>query len=503
MIHHLTVVNSPHPGWGAANAFAARWRLLRRALAPLLLAACAATRVEDPPAPECPTVRQTSDGSCCEPWTRADGATCVARSFSVPRALGSSGSGMNDPVVAIDGLGRPHFAWARGSTTFHAVESEGAFEIHEGPVLPGFSRQVDLAAGPRGEAVVVFRQGGFLGQTDQDGAVFTLRFDPDGAAVGDDPPLSEGVNAYEPRVAIGPSGDLVIVWNQWTGEHFGVGHASADRAEDALSIAADEATVLSQPFFYSNAPRPVVNADGHALVTWYQAIDGPLLVFVSERSGDGPFTRPEPDAPLSPPGLPVAGNGPFNPTPALAEDGRAAVLWMQETGDGHTGAFWALRDADGAWTRPRSLDDALGPKDGATCCGEVAMNRAGDTVAVWTQDNTIVAVTRTRDGAVEPVRLVSTPGALALDASVSFGEGDAGVLVYRERLRDDGLFRTVLHPVVGTEIGAPRVLSEEVAVDVFQPVAAISGPDDACVVAWREGGLAGNGGELRFVTLER
>jgi hypothetical protein len=410
---------------------------------------------------------------------------------------------MNDPVVAIDGLGRAHFAWARGAETFHAVESDGDFEIHEGPALLGFTRQVDLAAGARGEAVVVFRQGGFLGETDQDGAVFTMRFDPDGVTVGDEQPLSAGVNAYEPRVAIGPAGDVVIVWNQWTGEHFGVGHATADRAEDPLSIAADEANVLSQPLFYSNAPRPAVNGDGDAIVTWYQAVDGPLLTFVSERSGDGPFSRPEPDDSLSPPGLAVAGNGPHNPTPALAEDGRAAVLWMQETGEGHTGAFWALRDAEGAWTRPTSLDDALGPKDGAACCGEVAMNRAGDTVAVWTQDNTIVAVTRTRDGALEPVRLVSTPGALALDASVSFGEDDAGVLVYRERLTDDGLFRTVVHPVVGTEIGAPRVLSEEIAVDVFQPVAAIGGPDDACVVAWREGGLAGDGGELRFVTLER
>jgi hypothetical protein len=153
------------------------------------------------------------------------------------------------------------------------------------------------------------------------------------------------------------------------------------------------------------------------------------------------------------------------------------------------------------WTVPGSLDDALGPTDGAACCGEVAMTRAGDTVAVWTQDNAIFLLTRTKDGALEPARQLSTPGAIALDASVTFGDGDAGILVYRERLSDDERFRTVVHPVVRTEVGARRVVSEPVAVDVFQPVAAIGGPDDACVVAWREGGAAGEGGELRLVTL--
>jgi hypothetical protein len=471
------------------------------AMALAWLSACAQVRSDEPL--DCPTSRATTTGDCCEPWTIAEGNGCVERVFDAPRATSEDGSAMNDPVVAIDGQGRPHFAWARGAEVFHAVEIDGALDIRRGPTLPGSARQVDLDAGPRGEAVVVFRQGGFLGDTESDSAVFALRFDPAGVQVGDDAPLSPGLKAHEPRVDLGPAGDVVIVWNQWTGEHFGVGLASALRAEDPLEVRAEESSVLSQPFLFSNAPRPAVSADGSGVVAWFQAIDGPLRLFVSERDADGTFSRPSKDAFFSPPETPVAGNGLYNPTTAIADDGRAAVLWMQETGEGNTGAFWALRDAEGVWTVPRSLDDTVGPADGAACCGEIAMTRSGDVVAVWTQDGAVFGLARTREGVVEPARLLSTPGALALDASVTFGEGDAGVLVYRERLSEDGFFRTVVHPVVRTAIGAARVVSDPVEVDVFQPVAAIGGPGDACVVAWREGGKSGDGGELRFTTLVR
>ncbi len=460
----------------------------------------------------CPSARQLSETTCCPPWSSAADDACTPLSWSSPRSFGADAEFSHDPVTAVDGLGRVHLAWSDGERVLHAVDDAGTVELQSGPPLLGSPRELHIAASPDGESILMFRQGGFTGESDDDAAIFMIRRDASGEPTSDPVPLSLGVDAYQPRVVIGSGSHTFLTWNQWTGENYGIAHVSLNSPLDPVEeIFATEASVLSPLVFFSNAPRPAIAADGSLIVTWYQSIGQSLLTFVSERDGaDGPISRPDVDTYLSLPETPVSNQPFFNPTAAIADDGRAAVMWMQSDLDGHIAAYLATRDAAGSWTTPASLTDSLGPRTGKACCGHVALSPTGELGAAWEQDGVIHVALRDASGTLITPKgtglAISTLTAQALDVHFVFGEEGSGLVTYRERATKTDPFRVIAHRLHGASVGPAEVLSStDTTRDVFEPLAAIGGQESLtnprAVISWREGGGAGDGGTIHYVTL--
>lgn len=412
-------------------------------------------------------------------------------------------------ALAVDGSGRAVFAWEKGAQLTLAEEvSAGDLRLSQGPSIPGRPHLIDVAAGPQGEAVVMWRQAGFLGQSDDDGAIFLSRRPPGGAFQHDATPVSVGNDAYGPRAAIGPSGDILLVFNQWTGEHYAVAWANPSGLEDVPSFATSQSEALSPPTYFSNSPMPAVGADGSLLVSWYQSPGGPLMTYVSERLGrKGALSHPAADDFLSAPGGPIDSHPIANPRPRVHDDGQAAVVWTQEDGEGHVSAFLATRDAAGVWYPPKDLHDTLDAREGYARCIVLTFDRDGALFIAWERDATIEAAVRLADGTWRTPRgvpeMLSTPGARALDPALAAGRDGGVVLVYREA-EPGQPYRVKARrwDRARAAFGDTEAISPEVDEDAQAPLIAMGGPDDRAVVAWPSGDSAGAHQRVRFVTLE-
>jgi hypothetical protein len=347
----------------------------------------------------------------------------VERTWSLPESGSGVGeAGVRSLAVSIDGSGRPAATWIEGGpATSRVVVAEaagGGFEEHyPAAALPGEAAQPDVALGPDGAAVAVWKQQLLGGEA----RVFVAERES-GGGWKDPSSIEEAFSfaptAFEPKARFFPSGERIVVWNQWMSTGYGVQLATRPKGGDwHRPEEADD--ILSQPVFFSNAPNIAVNERGDGLISWYQSLGGSLLAWQSERFGpDGEFSRPGPEEYLSVPDTPVDSHPFANPKPALSSAGDGAVVWTQEDGAGSVPVYMATRTPDGAWTKPASVEDALSTRPGYARCPQPAFTPSGDLFVVWYQDtgegNRVVAAHRSPDGEwLEPgsePTLLSTPG---------------------------------------------------------------------------------------------
>lgn len=484
-------------------------RLGGRGLVPFVIvlgAGCSTPSLAEEP--RCSEARKRPDGTCCEPLTSTRDEVCAPRRFSVPQGVGPQGDESRSLALAVDGSGHAVLAWERDGRVQIAEERDGTIALSTGPELQGRAHLLELAAGPHGEAVLLWRQAGFTGELESDGAVYLSQRAPGGTFVHPAAPVSEGTNAYEPRAAIGESGDVFMVFNQWTGEHYAVAWSTPTDLSVPASFATSQEEALSPPIFYSNAPVPAVAPDGSLLVSWYQSPGGPLRAYVSERRGRDGAPRPATvDDFLSDPGAPVDSHPIANPKPALFRDGQAAVAWTQEDGEGHVSTYLATRDAAGTWYRPKDLHDALDARRGRARCAQLTFDSEGDLFVVWERDHTIELDVRMADGAwLAPhgaPLTISRVGEMAIDPTVAAGR-DGGVLIAYRSSTPGGNFRIVTRrwSPGGLALDPEETISLDADGDAQAPLLAIGGPEDRAVVAWLSGGVAGEHQSVRFVSLD-
>ncbi len=197
--------------------------------------------------------------------------------------------------------------------------------------------------------------------------------------------LSFESSAYSPDVAVGPEGEVVTVFSQVAGQRHGV--AVVRKHDGELHGPESVQDLLSPAILFTNEPKIVINAQGEALVSWYQSVGGPLNVFVSEGSSlDGGFSRPEADEQLSldHPGA-EGGDGMFldDSIPAISSGGERAVVWTQPTAFGESGVFLATRQPDGDWQRPASFEDVFTASGRVIRCPQMAFSAGGDLYLSW------------------------------------------------------------------------------------------------------------------------
>jgi hypothetical protein len=434
----------------------------------------------------------------CPAWTRAEGERCVLRGWIVPGPTDALGEpGARDVQVAVGGPGDALVAWAwtrmndDGPVVLAELAGE-AWSLTEVRAGEGSGLEPAVALAPAGHALLAWKQ------QQTDGAVYLATRDPDrrwrwpvaGA------PLSWPATAYEPRVHLGRDGEAFTLWNQWTGEHFGVALAlrPAEDPQAPFVVPEGPAQLLSPLVNYANAPRLAVGEHGEALVTWYQAPVDDLMVYTSERrEPGGAFGRPAAADVLSPAGGPVDSHAQANPWPALHPSGAAAVVWTQTRGPGDLPVYLATRDPDGRWSPPASLDATLSRPGAYARCPQLAFAPDGTLVATWFEtrgSDTAVFVWRghPEDDGIEPLRL-STTGAEAVHPALAVGPDGGAVVVWGEGTSGSWQVLARRHQPHSDTWLPPEPLSDPYPGLAPDPQLALAPDDGRVLVAWAQGGV--------------
>ena len=439
----------------------------------------------------------------------------MERRWELPGAEAGLGeAGARSLAVSIDGSGRPAAAWIDGGVGSSRVVvaeaapgAESGYSLHfPAAALPGEPVQPDVALGPDGAAVAIWKQQLLGGEA----RVFVA--EREGGGAWKDPGAVEESfsflpTAFEPKARFFPNGERMVVWNQWMSTGYGV-QVATKAAGGAWERPEEADDIVSQPSFFTNAPQIAVNERGDGLISWYQSLGSSLLAWESERFGyKGEFSRPGPEDYLSAPETPVDSHPFANPRPALSRAGDAVVVWTQEDGAGSVPVYIATRTPGGVWEKPASAGDALSTRPGYARCPQPAFTPSGDLFVVWYQDtgegNRVVAAHRTADGEwVEPGEaptLLSTPGVEANSPALAAGAEGSVLAVWSEKREDGWVIAARRRGESGTGWGAIEVLSVANGGAAVQPAAVIGGAGDGVVVGWIQG--VGQGDRVFLATM--
>lgn len=219
-----------------------------------------------------------------------------------------------------------------------------------------------------------------------------------------------GGDAESPRVAVDRRGDAVAVWAR-----------SHGRREVVESAARPAGGVWSRPVRLSAGgdaefPQVALDRAGDAVAIWQEARGASETIESAARPAGGAWSRP---VDLSVPGRVEA------PEVAVDSAGEAVAVWVHSHGDRYV-IQSAARPVGGAWSAPADL--AMAAAD--TRRPQVAVDEAGDAVAVWQQargdNDAILAVTRPAGGAWSAPAVLSALGQNARGPQVALDQyGDA------------------------------------------------------------------------------
>lgn len=322
-------------------------------------------------------------------------------------------------VAADDGVA---VAWIDASLGFEGVNAAHEDDGYFASEIATVAVDVRVAALPGGQADVVWvdrdRSAIRHGRRESAGWMWTSE------------PLSFPLAAIEPEVVASKSGEVLIAWNQWTGDNWGIavarGHHDAPVARPQHLF-----DLLSPLINFSNNPHVALNPNGQAAIAWFQAADDVLDTYVSERSaGSAYFEHPAPTA-----GLSTGATDVDNPVVALSADGDIAAVWQQALSDDTFALFLAERRQDEAWERPGSLEEHITEPAHVVFNAHVAYAGTGDLFIVFQQrreeDKGVFVLHRLPDGTWltplrEPMRL-SADGVDAFDPWLAVGQRHAVV----------------------------------------------------------------------------
>jgi hypothetical protein len=192
------------------------------------------------------------------------------------------------------------------------------------------------------------------------------------------PPL-----AVEPEVAISRGGEAVVVWDREEGP---VCASAPDNpacihvleARSRPSGAWEPPVVLMRPGV-GPGPRVAVNGKGDAIVVWRHDIGEPRVLQAAWRPG----TSRQWQEPID-----LSGAGPIGGQDVgIDEAGNAIAVWTIDLGGGLIAQAELRPFLSGSWGAPVTLSRA-----GETAVGapSLAVNGAGDAVAVWTRNGGVV-----------------------------------------------------------------------------------------------------------------
>ena len=427
-----------------------------------------------------PQVAVDPAGDAVAVWSRFNGANQIVQAASRP--AGGAWSGAADisvagrdavePQVAIDSAGNAVAVWSR-SDGLRTVVQEATLAAGGGWSAPiDLSNAEGNAAAPQvavdvaGDAVVVWSRFNGLNQ------IVQAASRPAGGAWSGAVDLSlAGGDAVEPQVAIDGAGNATAVWSRNGGANFIV-QSSTRAAGGPWSSPPSDLSIAGGP---AGEPQIAVGASGEAVAVWSCNDGANRIVQSAARAAGGPWSGAV--------DLTATGSDSDKPQVALAPGGEAVAVWARDTVGFNTVAQAALRSPGGSWSAAANLSTGASIAEAP----QVAVDRAGDWIAVWSDSaaspSVILSATRPASGGWEGMRRLSEQGENSVGAQIALAPDGNGVAIWTresgshpivQALGFDGTppqLRAVSIPAVAT-MGKPVSFSAS-AFDVWSPIASI------------------------------
>jgi hypothetical protein len=383
----------------------------------------------------------------------------------------------------------------RGRREFHAALLAGAllgcplFALNAAPAqaAPAWLPPTDLSAPGRdasSAAVAMDDAGGTVAVWErQDTAgpnhnVQVSTRDPGGPFSA---PVNLSLNSTNPQVAMTPSGEAIAVWR-----HFDVGsgnyviQASTRPPGGPFTAPVDVAAAPT-----SANVRDIglaVNANGDTAAVWEQRDPGSpvtntTMVMASVRPAGGSFSTPVTISPLPL----VSGQDAEGPRVAIDAAGDVTAVWRYFDG-AHGVVQSATRPAAAGFSAPLNLSD----NSQNAALPDVAMDSAGEAIAVWTRSNganfIVQQSSSSAGGSFAAPQDLSAAGQDATNPRVAMDSAGEAIAVWT---RSNGA-SYIAQATIGTPAGSfspPADLSAPGG-DALDPEVAMNGAGDATVV-WR------------------
>jgi uncharacterized protein YheU (UPF0270 family) len=238
----------------------------------------------------------------------------------------------------------------------------------------------------------------------------------------------DGEDAFEPQVALNNAGEAVIVWRQSDGSTVQI--FRSEKRNGLWIDPTDLSDNLSPDGQNAFEPQVALNANGEAVIVWYQFAGANNQIFRSEFR-NGAWIDP---AGLSDNISPDGTNASL-PQVGLDNDGEAAIVWAQS--DGMKDQIFRSEFRNNAWSDPANLSDNISPDDQDADRPQVALSNKGQALIVWEQsDGTNKQIFRSeyRDGLWrDPLDLsdnLSPNSADANRARVALNDNSDAVIVW-------------------------------------------------------------------------
>jgi hypothetical protein len=350
-----------------------------------------------------PEVALDPGGNAIAVWRRSNGTNEIVQAavrlaggaWQPAQDLSAIGADAFNPRVAVDAAGNALAVWERAGTVQAAARPAGG--TWQAPQDIGASTdRPDVALDPAGNAVAVWAG------HDGTNRVIRAAVRPAGAAWQPAQDLSApGQNALGPGVAIDGGGNAVAVWRR------------AGFIQAAVRPAGGPWQLPAQDLSASGADQPQVAVDpaGNAVAVWRRAD----IVQAAVRPAGGPWQAAQD----------LSGSDVFDPQVALDPAGNAVAVWERFNGANNV-IQAAVRPAGSAWQAAQDISLA-----GQTAFDpQVALDAAGNAVAVWPRAGIVQAAVRPSGGAWQPALDLSAVGQTANNPQVAVDPAGNAVAVW-------------------------------------------------------------------------
>ena len=351
----------------------------------------------------------------------------AAAGWLAPGDLSEKGQDAGEPQVAIDPGGNAIALWERfdGSNGIiqAAVRQPGGAWLPSGDISEkgDTALQPAVAVDSHGNATAVWTRVGVLS-----GVVVLAAFRPAGGAWQPAVIVSEegpGQDAREPRVAVDPQGDAIVVWRDETTSEL------VQAASRPAGGAWQKPLTLSEKSGSAFEPAVALDSEGDTLAVWTGwdgSVGGHYLIRSVIKPAGGVWQ----------PSVSVSEDGQNADAPQLAFDpqGNATAVWERSDGSNEI-VQAALRPAGGAWQPPVDVSQ----KGKTAHKPQLALDAAGDALAVWERfdgNNWIVqSALRPEGDAWQPAANLSEVGQDAERPAIAVDPGGDATAVWQ---RSDG-----------------------------------------------------------------
>jgi hypothetical protein len=217
---------------------------------------------------------------------------------------------------------------------------------------------------------------------------------------------AEGQNAEAPQVAVNPAGEAIAVWARFDGSDDII--QSATRPPGGAWAFSGNLSAEGQS---AESPQVAIDPAGDAAAVWARENGGlTSIVQGTDRAAGGTWQTP---VPLTATGLVAAEE------PQVAVDPAGNVIAVWSISDGSPNIVQsASKPVGGPW-QPRTTLSVIGHNSTEP---QVALDPAGDGVAVWARDNGANRIAQAigYDGAGPLLHAVSIPAAGTVHQPISF-----------------------------------------------------------------------------------